>query len=62
MSEKLVIQARRFGGETSVISVRMPKEMIEAINKIATDASRPRNEIIVTSLEYALANTEIKNS
>lgn len=60
MSEnKLVIQARKFGGESAVVSVRMPKEMLEAINKIAADTSRPRNEIIVTSLEYALGNTEI---
>lgn len=60
MSEnKLVIQVRKFGGETAVVSVRMPKEMLEAINKIAADTSRPRNEIIVTSLEYALGNTEI---
>lgn len=60
MSEnKLVIQVRKFGGETAVVSVRMPKEMLEAINKIAAVTSRPRNEIIVTSLEYALGNTEI---
>ena len=60
MSEnKLVIQARKFGGETSVISVRMPKEMLAAIEQIASDTGRPRNEIIITSLEYALGNTEI---
>ncbi len=60
MSEnKLVIQARKFGGETSVISVRMPKEMLAAIEQIATDTGRSRNEIIITSLEYALSNTEI---
>ena len=60
MSEnKLVIQARKFGGETSVISVRLPKEMLAAIDKVAADSGRPRNEIIITSLEYALGNTEI---
>jgi len=61
MSEKLVIQARKFGGDSTVISVRTPKDMLEAINKVATETSRPRNEIIVTSLEFALGNTEIKN-
>lgn len=60
MSEKLVIQARKFGGDSAVISVRMPKDMLEAINKVAAETSRPRNEIIVTSLEFALGNTEIK--
>lgn len=60
MSEKkLVIQARKYGGGTSVISVRLPKDMLTAIDKVAVDSGRPRNEIIITSLEYALENTEI---
>lgn len=62
MSEKLLIQARKFAGESTVISVRLPKDMLEAINKVAAETSRPRNEIIVTSLEYALWNTEIRNN
>ena len=56
---KLIIQAHKYGGETSVISVRMPKEMLVAIDKVAADSGRPRNEIIIMSLEYALRNTEI---
>ena len=62
MSDKLVIQARKFGGDSTVISVRMPKDMLEAINKVAAETSRPRNEIILTSLEFALGNTEIQSN
>lgn len=60
MSEnKLVIKARKYGGESSVISVRLPREMLSEIEQIASDSGRPRNEIIITALEYALRNTEI---
>jgi metal-responsive CopG/Arc/MetJ family transcriptional regulator len=56
---KLVIKARKYGGETSVISVRLPKGMLAAIDQVASDSGRTRNEIIITALEYALVNTEI---
>ena len=58
--KKLVIQSHRYGGETSVISLRLPKDMLKVIEEVAATTGRTRNEILVTSLEYALDNMEIE--
>lgn len=57
---KLIIKPRRYGSETSVISLRLPKDMIKVIEEIASSTGRTRNEIMVMSLEYALENMEIE--
>ena len=59
--KKLVIKPRRFGGETAVISLRLPKEMLAVIDQVATDTGRTRNEILVLSSEFALENMEIND-
>lgn len=58
--KKLIIRPRRYGAETTVISLRLPKDMIKVIEEIATTTGRTRNEIMVMSLEYALDNMEIE--
>lgn len=58
--KKLVIKPRRFSGETSVVSLRLPKNMLKVIDEIATGTGRTRNEILVMSMEYALENMEIE--
>ena len=35
MEEKLQITRKRFSGESTVISLRIPKDMLEEIDKIA---------------------------
>lgn len=57
--KKLIIKPHRFGGETAVISLRLPKEMLSVIDQVASDTGRTRNEILVMSMEYALDNMEI---
>ena len=59
VEKKLVIRPHKFGGETTVISLRLPKEMLSVIDQVATDTGRTRNEILVMSMEYALDNMEI---
>lgn len=60
MSEKkLIIQPHRYGNETSVISVRLPKDMLAVIDRVAAETGRTRNEIVVMSMEFALDNLEI---
>ena len=59
MSEKkLIIRPHKFGGETAVISLRLPKDMLSVIDQLAANTGRTRNEILVKSLEYALENVE----
>lgn len=61
MSEKkLIIQPHRYGGESSVISLRLPKDMLADIDRVAESTGRTRNEILVLSMEYALENMEIE--
>jgi predicted DNA-binding protein len=57
--KKLIIKPHRFGGETAVISLRLPKEMLSVIDQVASETGRTRNEILVMSMEYALDNMEI---
>lgn len=61
MSEKkLIIQPHKYSGETSVISMRLPKNMLADIDKVATETGRTRNEILTISIEYALENMQIE--
>ena len=59
--KKLIIRPRRYGAETTVISIRLPKDMVKVLEEIAAATGRNRNEIMVMSLEYALDNMEIED-
>ena len=56
---KLIISPRKYKGETSVVSARLPVDMIKVLDKIADNTGRNRNEIIALCLEYALDNLTI---
>ena len=55
----LKIQKKKYGGDTTVVSVRMPKELLKDIDKVADLSGRTRNEIVTMSLEFSLNHTEI---
>lgn len=57
-NKKLVIPPKMFKGETSVISSRLPNDMIKAIDEIAECTGRNRNEVITMCLEYAITNID----
>ena len=59
--KKLRIQPHRYGGESTVISLRLPKDMLADIDQVAEGTGRTRNEILVLSMEYALENMEIED-
>ena len=59
--KKLVIQPQKYGGETAVVSMRMPKNMLADIEKVAAETGRTRNEILMMSIEFALEHMEINN-
>ncbi len=58
--KKLVIKPQKYSGETSVVSVRMPKDMLQDIDEVASATGRTRNEIIMMSLEFSLENLVIE--
>lgn len=58
--KKLVIQAKKYKGESSVISARIPIDLVKALDNIAEKSGKTRNEILLTCLEFALENIEIE--
>lgn len=59
--KKLVISSKKFRGESCVVSVRLPNELIERIDAVAEQTGRTRNEIIQKCLAFSIENLEITN-
>ena len=57
-SEKLFITPRKYRGDTSVISSRLPNDMIREIDAIALHTGRNRNEVVLKCLSFALERYE----
>lgn len=57
---RLVIPPKKYTGETSIVSMRIPKDMLKDIDTAAKAAGRTRNEIMQMSLEFALNHMEIQ--
>ena len=53
------LEKRKYTGESSVISVRLPKDMLRDIDAAAAAAGRTRNELLTMSMEFALNHIEI---
>ena len=60
MEKKLVVQSKKYKGESSVVSMRMPVELIRQVDKIAEETGRTRNEIILLCLEFSTENIVIE--
>ena len=60
MSEPVFrIPRKKYGGDTTVVSMRISKDLLRDIDKVADISGRSRNEILTMSLEFALRHTEI---
>jgi len=57
---RLQILKKRYSGETSIISMRLPKDMLHDIDEVAEQTGRTRNEILMLSLEFALDHMEVE--
>ena len=59
MSEPVLrISPKKYSGETTIVSMRMSKELLKDIDNIAKVTGRNRNEIMAMSLEFALNHME----
>lgn len=58
--KKLIIRPVKYSGETMVTSVRLPKELVMAVDAVANDTGRTRNELLITFVEFALDHLEIE--
>ena len=59
MKPVLKITPKKYNGETTIISMRVARDMIKEIDEIARSTGRNRNEILSMSLEFALNHMEI---
>lgn len=57
--KKLIIQPQKYTGETAIISMRLPKDMLADIDAIAAKTGRTRNEILLMSMEFAIEHITI---
>ena len=55
----LKITPNKYTGETTVVSMRMPKGLLKDIDAVANTTGYNRNEILTMSLEFALNHIEI---
>lgn len=59
---KLVIPPKEYTGESAVISMRLPKDMLEKIDSLAQSTGRTRNEIMSICIEFALKHYDVDES
>lgn len=60
--DKLVIKPNKYGGSSSVVSARIPDELLEQLEKVSAKTGKSRNELLVLMIEFSLANLEIDES
>ena len=51
---KLHISAKKYIGESTVVSMRLPRDMVKEFDDIAEATGRTRNEVLTMCLEFAL--------
>ena len=56
---KLAITPKKYRGETSTITTRLPAELIQKIDETVKKTGRTRNDIVQKFIEYAIENLEI---
>ncbi len=59
-NQKLVISSKKYRGDSTVISIRLPDELVKKLDTIADETGRTRNEVIQKCLGFAVDNLEIK--
>lgn len=55
----LRISPKKYSGETTIVSMRLAKDLLKDIDAVANVTGRTRNEILTMSLEFALEHMEI---
>lgn len=61
-TKRLKIKPKKYSGNSSVVSLRMPDKLVEKIDAVADLTDRTRNDIIIKFIDFALENMQIDNS
>ena len=56
----LELRPKKYKGESCIVSLRISKEMLQAVDFAAESCGRTRNEILTKSIEFALDHMQIK--
>lgn len=62
MKEKLIISKKSLKGEDGykTFSIRIKDETVDALDNLAQETNRSRNELINLLLDYAIQNSEVR--
>ena len=55
----LRINPKKYTGESAVVSIRMPKDMLKDIDAVAQATGRTRNELFLLATEFALTHMTV---
>lgn len=55
----LKIEPKKYAGESTVVSMRMPRDMVKEIDDIAAMTGHTRTELMMLCLEFSLNHMEI---
>ena len=55
----LKIEPKKYTGESTVVSMRMPRDMVKEIDNIAAMTGHTRTELMMLCLEFSLNHMEI---
>ena len=55
----LSITPKKYTGDTTVISVRIPRDMLSDIDEITSKTGWTRNELLTRFIEFSLKHTDI---
>ena len=58
-NNRLVIKRRGDNG-SKIITIRIKEELLNELDKMASESNYSRNELICTLLKYGIDNTEIQ--
>ena len=59
--EKFIITPKSYRADTTIVSARIPTDLVEKIEKLAKESNRNRNEMIQMLLTYAVDRAEVRH-
>lgn len=58
-NDKFIVRTKKTYGENTVVSCRMPVELVDKLDKLGGKTGRTRNELILKCVDFALDKLEI---
>ena len=59
--EKFIITPKSYRTDTTIVSARIPTDLVEKIEKLGKESNRNRNEMIQMLLTYAVDRAEVRH-